>query len=298
MDKSQASAWRDAIAAIAAATRPPRPWRDGRQIPWHDSDFSQRMLRVHLDQSTHMASRTREVIASHVRWLDQLLREEFGADPARRRVLDVGCGPGLYCHELARRGWRPVGFDIAPAPLAWARQAAAAEGLACRFLEADLTRLDDAALAALGAADCITFWYGEVHSFPEQEAAAFLARLATLLTPGGLFVLEYQPYELYPREDLQEWRACERSPLSDRPHLWLQEYHWDEAQQSEINVHWVIDAGTGRLARYAQSSRAYRDRELVALLSRAGLTRPAFYPPITGVSERFEFAMLVARRAE
>jgi SAM-dependent methyltransferase len=287
---------RASLATIAAAPHPPVPWRDGAQIPWHDPAFSERMLDIHLDQSTHMASRSREVIARHVAWLRERMRETPGAAAPTARVLDVTCGPGLYCHELARLGHPATGFDFAPAPLAWARAVAAREGLACRFLEADLTRLDDARLAQIGPVEVITFWFGEFHSFPPETAHRFLAQLVSLLSPGGLFVLEYQPYELYPREDLQEWRACDCSPLSDRPHLWLQEYHWDERQQSEINVHWVIDAESGALARYAQSGRAWRDRELVAACRAAGLEHPVFHPPITGVSERFEFAMLIARR--
>ena len=230
------------------------------------------MLGIHLDQSTHMASRSREVIAAHVAWLRDRMREAFGGD-ARPEVLDVACGPGLYCHELARRGHPATGLDFAPAAIAWAREEAARQELACAFVEADLTRLDAAQLAALGPVDVVTFWFGEFHSFPPEVARRLLGQLAGLLRPGGLFVLEYQPSELYPREDLQEWRACASSPLSDRPHLWLQEYHWDERLRAEINVHWVIDAETGTLARYAQSGRAWR-----------------------GVSVRFVFAVLVARR--
>lgn len=287
---------RAALATIAAAPHPPMPWRDGTQIPWHEPAFSARMLDIHLDQSTHMASRSREVIARHVAWLRERMRETPAAAAPTARVLDVACGPGLYCHELARLGHPAIGFDFAPAPLAWAREVAGREGLACRFLAADLAQLDAAQLAEIGPVEVVTFWFGEFHSFPPATARRFLAQLTSLLVPGGLFVLEYQPYELYPREDLQEWRACDRSPLSDRPHLWLQEYHWDERQQSEINVHWVIDAETGELVRYAQSGRAWRDRELVEACRAAGLARPLFHPPITGVSERFEFAMLTARR--
>lgn len=284
-----------AIATIAAAPHPPVPWRDGRQIPWHDPDFSERMLRVHLDQSTQMASRCREVIAAHVRWLDQKAREELGR--GHLRVLDVGCGPGLYCHELARRGYSTVGFDFAPAPLAYARRVAAESDLDCRFLMADLTALDEALLAEIGPVDIVTFWYGEFHSFLPDIVRRFLSQMSGLLAVPGLFVLEYQPYETYLRQDIQEWQACATSVFSDRPHLWLQEYHWDERQQSEINVHWIIDAASGELSRYAQCSRAYRDAELIAFVEGAGLERPSFHPPITGVSEKHEFAMLVARKA-
>jgi SAM-dependent methyltransferase len=35
--------------------------------------------------------------------------------PVGARVLDVGCGPGRHCHELARRGFEVVGVDISSA---------------------------------------------------------------------------------------------------------------------------------------------------------------------------------------
>ena len=285
------------LALIAAEPHPPTPWRDGTQIPWHDSDFSERMLKVHLDQSTHMASRSREVIVSHVRWLTRLLESTLGRDRGLR-ILDIGCGPGLYCHELARRGHSAVGFDFAPAPLRWARETADSERLECEFHHLDLTRLETADIESLGVFDAVTFWFGEFHSFPTATARRFLPQLAALLRPGGVFALEFQTFDSYPRHDVQEWTVCESSVLSDRPHLWLQEYHWDEELDAEINVHWVIDSASGDVERYAQSSQAYPTSALADLFAEAGLESPVFHPPITGVSERFEFEMMITRKED
>jgi hypothetical protein len=146
--------------------------------------------------------------------------------------------------------------------------------------------------------DVITFWFGELHSFPLDIVRDFLPRLVALLKPGGLFVLEYQHWDSYPREDIMEWEACDSSPFSDAPHLWLQEYHWDEAQQSEINVHWIVDAATGSHRRFAQCSRAWQDHELVRLFDEAGLSVPILMPPITGCNEQFEFNMMTTRRIQ
>ncbi len=45
------------------------------------------------------------------------------------RVLDVGCGPGRHCLELARRGFDAVGVDISATFIDAARNLASAEGL-------------------------------------------------------------------------------------------------------------------------------------------------------------------------
>jgi len=61
------------------------------------------------------------------------------ADIGGRRVLDIGCGSGRYCHELARRGAAECcGIDFAPAMLDLARTIAQQLGVAarCRFVPA------------------------------------------------------------------------------------------------------------------------------------------------------------------
>jgi SAM-dependent methyltransferase len=250
-----------------------------------------------LDQTTHLASRSLIIINQHVRWLLNLLRQEL---PSTKHpyVLDVGCGPGLYCHELARNRCGAVGLDVAPAPLAHARKIARSDGLDCRFLEADLARLPDDFAEAVGPVDAVTFWFGEFHAFRPETAERFVKILAECLVPGGLFLIEYQPYDLFIKENSQEWQACQDSVFSDRPHLWLQEYAWHEESQAEINVHWIIDAATGRLSHYAQSHHAYRDDELIGMFRALGQVRPRFYPPITGVSQRLEFPLFVTLKRD
>jgi SAM-dependent methyltransferase len=283
----------EALARVLAAERPTRAWVSGSQIPWNDPDFSRRMLYVHLDPSTHMASRSPDVIARHLDWLTA---QFAGTVKPAGHILDVGSGPGLYCHELARRGYKATGFDFSPAPLAWARATAETEELDCRFLEADLTRLPADFAENVGQVDAITFWFGEFHSFPPEMAAEILARLAALLKPGGLFVLEYQPWDIFVTEDGSQWSVEEKSVFCDHRHLWLQEFFWDEEARAEVHVHWIIEQQSGNLKRYIQCHQRWPDEELVALLADTGLVDPVHHPPVTGCDEQFEFPILVTRK--
>ncbi len=285
---------RVALQRLLAAAHPPHPETDSGQLPWHEATFSERMLAVHLDPHTQMASRTPDVISRHLDWL--LAQLDQSGHRGSAHVLDVGCGPGLYCHELARRGHRATGFDFAPAPLAWAEQQARAENLDTVFFNWDLNDLPAGLKKEVGPVDAITFWFGEFHSFKPAVAESFLSRLTACLRPGGLFVLEYQPWELFVRQDSTEWSAAQKSVFCDRPHLWLQEFAWDDKARVEVHVHWIIEQESGNLQRYEQCHQAWSEAELVNLLARVGLGEPAFYPPITGVAEEFEFPLLVTRR--
>ena len=76
----------------------PAPWSEGEKIPWDDPAFSERMLREHLSQEHDAASRRFEKIDAHVDWIHHELLSGRAT-----RILDLGCGPGLYASRLARR---------------------------------------------------------------------------------------------------------------------------------------------------------------------------------------------------
>src|SRR5512133_3667932 len=102
----------------------PEPWAEGDNIPWNEPGFSQRMLKEHLSQTHDAASRRTEIIERHVVFIHG---EVLGGPPGR--VLDLGCGPGLYANRLARLGHTVYGIDFSPASIEYARATAAHEGL-------------------------------------------------------------------------------------------------------------------------------------------------------------------------
>ena len=58
------------------------------------------------------------------------------------KILDLGCGPGLYASRLARLGHRVTGIDFSPASIRYARQQAEKAGLSCTYIELDLRSLE------------------------------------------------------------------------------------------------------------------------------------------------------------
>ncbi len=132
---------------------------------------------------------------------------------------------------LARAGWRVTGIDFGPAAIARtpAQQARPRASPRVTFLEADLTALPADLAADLAPVDVATFWFGEFNSFPSTQARAMLAEWpAAVMATGGLLVLEFQPWDLFARDDSTSWEAHDRSVFCDQPHLWLQEHVWDE----------------------------------------------------------------------
>ncbi|MGA2399172.1 MAG: class I SAM-dependent methyltransferase [Steroidobacteraceae bacterium] len=100
------------------------------------------------------------------------------------RVLDVGCGVGRWSRLLAGRGAAVLGVDLSPTMIAEARRRAAAEDLACRFAEADASRLQ------LGEQfDLVLGVTVLQHILDTTLLQSALAAMAAHLAPGGRMVL-------------------------------------------------------------------------------------------------------------
>ncbi len=252
----------------------PVPYSEGEKIPWNDPVFSARMLREHLSQAHDAASRRFETIDRHVAWIHQAI---LGGRTAK--ILDLGCGPGLYASRLARLGHTCVGIDFSPASIAYAREQARAEGLPITYLERDLRR------AAFGQGyDLVMLIYGEINPFRRTEAAAILSKARQALIPGGRLLLEAHTdaaiVEMGAREP--SWFSAEAGLFSDRPYLCLTDHAWDARERVATNRYFVIDGATGAVTRHAESLQAYTDDAYRSLLAGCGFGEVVFHPSLTG----------------
>lgn len=130
-------------------------------------------------------------LAGEVEQLADADREEIGgwADGVAGRILDAGCGPGLWTHFLHDRGLDVLGIDASARFIAHART----EYPHLEFMHgsfADLP-LGDSSLGGILA------WYSLIHIAP-AELRAVLAEFARVLTPGGSILIGF--FDGTPRE--------------------------------------------------------------------------------------------------
>ena len=268
----------------------PTPWSEGDNIPWDDPGFSERMLAEHLSQDHDLASRRSETIDGHVDWIYSSV---LGGRPGR--VLDLGCGPGLYAQRLARRGCEYVGVDFSPASIRYASETAASSDLNCRFIHGDLRDQD------FGSGfNLVMMVYGQFNVFPRNVAMKILKKAHAALEPGGSLVLELQAAEQINRGGGSgpTWYSSPAGLFSDRPHIVLQENSWDEETSTSTTRFLVIDASTGAVSNYALSNEAYTDQELEEALRTAGFDKVKAIASLNGqtVDEESDMPVVVAHR--
>ncbi len=99
-----------------------------------------------------------------------------------RRVLDLGCGTGHYCGQLARAGHEVVGIDLDPQMIAFAEREY--PGVGFRTLD-----LQD--VHTLPPGFDLVYCIGNVLAhLPSDRVAGFLERLAGVMAPGGCWLFQ------------------------------------------------------------------------------------------------------------
>ncbi len=262
------------LQELVARSEPTEHFQGASKIPWHERDFSRRLLDEHLDQGHDAASRRQTIIDQHVDWIHGHV---LGGRTTR--VFDVCCGPGFYTARLARLGHECVGIDFAPSSIAFAKAEAADASLACRYVKGDIRTTGFGSDFGLGM-----MLFGEFNTFPPDTIADVLKRVFIALDPGGKLLLEPQRLDAVQRwaSKPPHWYRTESGLFADRPHICLEERFWDEDARIATDRYYAIDAASAEVTEYINTTRGYTNPEIAELVTEAGFDDVEFHPSLTG----------------
>ncbi len=159
---------------LSSLLQRPAPYEKTQQRFWTDPHISQGMLDAHLDPNTDAASRKPESIARSVEWICTLL-------PHQAKLLDIGCGPGLYTKRLCERGLCVTGLDFSERSIAYAK----AHDPKSVYVTQDYLELEYE-----NEFDMITMIWCDYGALNPQDRQNLLVRIHRALKPGGLFLFD------------------------------------------------------------------------------------------------------------
>ncbi|MCX6646379.1 MAG: class I SAM-dependent methyltransferase [bacterium] len=274
------------LPELANRNLSPVPWVDVKyNFPWHDTEFSKRMLSEHLDPTHNLASRSPEVLRAQIDWID-----ETWLKPGKAKVvLDLACGPGLIANELARRGYTAKGFDVAPAAIEYARHTASNEALPATYSQRDLRT------TGYGAGyDAVIFNYGIPNSFIRDDLVKIMTYVRESLNQGGVIILELNSIGYYRKNAGRTWHTVsDKGLFGEHPYLALREFIFDEPNNSAVEFHFVIDLENTRIREYSLCYQGYTSQNIGVLLDECGLKIIAECDSLTGETELKEPDMMV-----
>jgi SAM-dependent methyltransferase len=103
-----------------------------------------------------------------------------------RLVFELGAGTAPYLEEWHKRGYHYCGLDLSPAMIEFARERARRNGIDASFVLGDMRELD----RGLGPFDLAYVLLGSLYVRSNREFVDHLERMAGLLRPGALYLLD------------------------------------------------------------------------------------------------------------
>jgi len=160
---------------------------------WDDPYISEHLLAAHLNPESDGASRTLATIEKTVANLTKSALLKPGD-----RVLDLGCGPGLYSSRLSQFGIHMTGIDLSKRSIEYALRKAQEQELRIEYVHGNFFDMNYD-----GMFDSVLQIYGELSTFPDEERDRLFRMVYKALKRDGLFIFDVSTRELRKREGLK-----------------------------------------------------------------------------------------------
>jgi SAM-dependent methyltransferase len=167
------------ISSLLETIKKPALYEKGNAGMWEDDHISRHLLELHLDPDCDAASRKQSTIEKTVQWIETHLGN------GRKSILDLGCGPGLYCELLAEPGHQVTGVEFSKRSIDYARQSATRKDLKIDYLQKNYLEL-----SFENQFDLVIMIFCDFDVLVPDDRTRLLKNIYRALKPGGLFIFD------------------------------------------------------------------------------------------------------------
>ena len=279
------------LSLIRRLQERPQPFEPGEPHFWTDPHIARQMLASHLNPNVDSASRRPEIIEHSTNWI----ASSVGLRPGVR-ILDLGCGPGLYAEQLAQKGFLVTGVDFSQNSIDYAVAQAArkqAEGTLppIEYRCQNYLELDEPPIYA-----AVLLIYGDFCPLSPEQRSKLLANVHAALQPGGCFILDVTTPRLRQRYGLKNgWYAAGDGFWKPGPHLVLEQGF---AYPGDLFLdQYIVIEENGKISVYRNWFQDYTPETIRAELSAGGFEIESLWGDLTGApyTPESEWIGIVAR---
>jgi SAM-dependent methyltransferase len=266
----------------------PTPFAPGEAHFWDDPYISRQMLEFHLDPNNDHASRRPETIDQSVSWLVETLEMHPGM-----KLIDLGCGPGLYATRFAERGISVTGIDLSRNSIEYAEEHARQHNLPIQYrcenyLDLQETEQFDVALLI----------YGDFCPLSAEQRNQLMKNVHRALLPGGYFVLDVTTRVLRKRHGAKNgWYISKGGFWKPGPHLVLEE-GFDYPELSIYLDQYIVIQEDGKISVYRNWFQDYSRQTITTEIEGGGFEVKSVWSDLTGTpyTEETEWIGVIAQK--
>lgn len=250
----------------------PEPFEEGTQEIWLDPDLADFVLKAHFDENIPGGSRESRFIDETIDFINKIAPVE-----KYKKVIDLGCGPGLYSQYLAMKGYDVVGIDFNKTSIEYAINEARKKDLSIDYRNEDMMHIEFE-----NEFDLALLIYQIYGVFSPENRKKILSKVHRSLKTGGfvlLDVLSETSYEKF-QQNLMWGLSRKDNPLSDRKHLTL--YASLKYPDNVTLAKNVLVFGDGKIINYNYWNQHYTVESLEKEVNDAGFILEEVYADVNG----------------
>lgn len=231
---------------------------------WTDPYIQKQLLNAHLDMSSDAASRNRKSIDRTIDFIDKCISHN-------NKILDLGCGPGLYAQLLANKGHTVAGVDFNSESIRYARS----KGDSIEYIEADYIKHfpED-------SYDAIILIYCDMGTHSDNDRDYLLNNCYQALNPGGKMIFDVFNDKVVNDKILDNrWEfSVDGGFWSGNEYLLLkQTFHYPESHVFADQYNLMQN---GNCKHFIMWERYYSEDEIKVILDEIGFTNVEIYENI------------------
>jgi SAM-dependent methyltransferase len=222
---------------------------------WTDKYISKNLLASHLDESSDGASRVNDSRIKIINWI----KNKIGKNS---KVIDLGCGPGLYSYELGKTGHKVFGIDSNKESINYAQKNKYIKNYIeykyGNYLLDNFEIIYDAALMI----------YCDFGALIHSEQKKLLKKIRKGLSNKGLFIFDVFGNDF--RKNKKEYKNWSISSGNDfwnkNPYILLEEQKLFDTENTIGRRYYVIEQKTGKIKEYILWDQYYDENNIKKLL--------------------------------
>jgi SAM-dependent methyltransferase len=237
----------------------PNLYDKGISVMWTDPYISKQLLDLHLSPDNDAASRSKEKIENISNWI---LKQ---SEKPKMKILDLGCGPGLYAELLAKRGHSITGVDFSENSIQYATKQAEEKQLDIEYLNQNYLDLDfDSQF------DLVILIYLDFCVLLPHERDRVLGIIYKSLKKGGQFIFDVVNEKNIEKKTLSSsWEVQKKGFWKPTPYLALTKgYHYPEAKV--LAEHHIVIGEDDNIDTYLFWSHYYENDQMLTMLASKG----------------------------
>lgn len=231
---------------------------------WTDPYIQQQMLKEHLNPMSDGASRKQESI---LRITDFVLSHS----KPKNRLLDLGCGPGLYTTLFKDKGYEVTGVDFNKASIDYAT----AERKDIRYIFGDYVNE-----YPNGKYDTVIMIYCDLGTHSDNDRDKLLRNIYQSLDEGGTFIFDVFTEELIKdKQECKSWDYASTEGFWDKDEYILlsQTFHYPEANAFAYQYNLLTKNETKHFIVW---DRYYSEEEIALVLENIGFRKVTIHKNI------------------